>query len=499
MPIPIIEHLKPDPSVGMRCDAARLAADLQREHPELAASGEFRELVAETIDGGPTLHLDDLSEIARLDPGDDVRFYQERARLRAGDGDFVAACGEPVDGYEEYCCETLGLGAPRWLRPPPLRNRLRISEACWEDDSVRELLLTQMRSGELTNVHPHMGTFAVWELAKLLRDESGSPLRVIAPPPRLTKWVNNKVAFAETVLRLFGPESVPRTESAWNLAILAKRVKDLAEEAEAIGLKLPDAVGGAGNIVMPTEPMRGKPLAEIQRLLHTAAAAIDWRCDRELLVDVWETNALCSPSAQLWIPPQRDGAPIVEGIFQQVTEGIEGAFTGAVPAQLPAAIEQQIVDRCWLLAELFQRLGYVGRCSFDLVLVGEDLESCRSEFIECNGRWGGTSLPMTLMNRLFGDWASQPFAIRVFHHISGLEKVSFRRLLDHFQDDLFDVRTKAGSLVFHNPGRLQCQSGISAIMLGATQDEAAGKVCRDLGRRLVELARGHAAQENGEP
>ena len=69
-----------------------------------------------------------------------------------------------------------------------------------------------------------------------------------------------------------------------------------------------------------------------------------------------------------------------------------------------------MVTRSWLLAVLFQRLGYVGRCSFDLLVVGESLATARAEFLECNGRWGGTSGPMMLMNRLFGDWATRPYA-----------------------------------------------------------------------------------------
>ena len=284
-----------------------------------------------------------------------------------------------------------------------------------------------------------MGTFAVWELAALLHAETGSPLKVVAPVPRLSRWANNKVAFAETVRRLFGAEFVPRTESAWNMAILAQRVQSLAEEAEAIGLKLPDAAGGDGNVVLQTASLRGRSLAEIQQFLKRAVAVLEWRGERELLVDIWEADVLCSPSVQLWIPPERQGTPVVEGLFVQIMEGKEGMFVGPLPAQFPAALNQEIADRCWLLARLFQRLGYVGRCLFDLILIGDDLQNCRMEFIECNGRWGGTSLPMTLMNRVFSDWMTQPFAVQVFHHIEGLNKVSFAELFDVFQDDLFDV------------------------------------------------------------
>lgn len=488
MPVPVVEQHKADPPARMRRKAERLAETLLRAHPELAAAAEFRDLVPERLEPGPTLHLEDLSEIARIDPGEDVRFYQDRARLRAGDGDCVASCGDPIDGHEAYCRDLLGLGSPQWLRPRPLRNRMRIAEACWEDPAVREALVAKLRTGDLEFLHPHMGTFAVWELAALLSEAGGRPLKVVAPPPRLTNWVNNKVAFAETVARLFGEDFVPRTESAWNLALLARRVAELADRAEAIGLKRPDAGGGGGNVLLRAARLRGKPLVAVERIVKEAARAIDWRGERELLVDVWETNVVCSPSVQLWIPPRLDGPPTVEGTFRQLTEGERGMFVGAAPAQFPDALSRDLADRCWLLGRLFQQLGYVGRCSFDLILVGPDLRDCRPEFIECNGRWGGTSLPMTLMNRLVGDWARRPFALQVFHHIDGLQHVSFAELLAFFDRDLFDVRTQRGSVIFYNPGRLPSQSGISAIVLGESWDQAAGEARRNVEVRMHQLA-----------
>ena len=96
-----------------------------------------------------------------------------------------------------------------------------------------------------------------------------------------------------------------------------------------------------------------------------------------------------TPSVQLWIPPRLQGPPMVEGIFAQALANCVGTFQGSSKSDLPGSLSQEIVNSSWQLAELFQRLGYVGRCSFDLILVGDNLGSCRPEFIECNGRWGG--------------------------------------------------------------------------------------------------------------
>lgn len=488
MLIPTVAHEQADPPTRLINATEQLLKVLPREHPELKTSDEFKKLTPSELTDSPTLHLDDLSEIALIETTEN-RFYQDRARLRAFSGDLVASCSDKNDGYEEYCRDFLGLGSPDWLRPQPLSRPESIAQACWDDVEVRYQLCEKLREGELSYIHPSMGTLAVWELAELLSEETGVPLHVIAPPPRITSWVNNKVAFTETVQRLFGSQLAPTTRSAWNQAHLAKKVQELAGKSTAIGLKLPDSAGGEGNIVLQTAPLRGKSLTEIDQIVRAAVSNLDWKFDREMLVDVWETNVLSSPSCQLWIPPAESGPPIVEGIFTQTTIGEQGTFYGATSAQLPADVRREIVDDCWLLGKLYQGLGYLGRCSFDLILVGDDLQDCRIEFIECNGRWGGTSLPMTLMNRIFGDFKSRPFAIRIFQPIQGLDRLSFAELLTEFEHDLFDIRTGNGSLIFFNPGRIRYCSGVSAIVLGISWEDAAGRACQDFMNRLDATAR----------
>src|SRR5690606_34224305 len=73
----------------------------------------------------------------------------------------------------------------------------------------------------------------------------------------------------------------------------------------------------------------------------------------------------------------------------------------------------RIAREAVLLASLFQQLGYFGRCSFDTILVGPDPATAEVHWAECNGRGGGTSIPMTLVNRLTGDWAETPLAVVV--------------------------------------------------------------------------------------
>jgi hypothetical protein len=470
-PFPIRAHDRPDPSPGETAAAERLAEELLRELPALALPDALRRLVPARLEPGPTLHVDDLTSIRFLDQGREARFYQERARLRAGDGDVVATSLPVAEGYETYCRERLGLGAVEWLHPAPTRRPLCIAEACWEDERVRADLTARLRAGRLAWLHPHMGTKAIWQLALLLSEEAGRALPVIAPPPAVSKWVNDKVAFSRVVCRLFGEALIPRTASACNFALLAQRLQSLSRQCPVVGIKLQDSAGGDGMLVLNSERFLGRRLSAIRDDLKQLLPALKWSGESELLIDTWETEIVCSPSAQVWIPPKAAGEPVVEGLFVQTFAGGTAEFIGSRPAVLPPPQRREIVNRCWLLARLFQRLGYVGRCSFDLILVGPSAEQSRPEFVECNGRWGGTSAPMTLMNRLFGDWAAQPYFSCVCTS-AALAGRTFMELLTLLGDDLYDRRTGEGALILSLPGRLAVRTAIDVIALGPTTDAA---------------------------
>ena len=124
--IPIVEHDRAAPTPEQCAAVDRLAGELARDNPSLAIPEEFRSLVPETLDDMATLHLDDFSEIPLLDQSQEVWHLQQRARLRAGDGDFVVCSAPAVDGYQEYCRDYLGLGSPRWLVPRRRGPALRV-------------------------------------------------------------------------------------------------------------------------------------------------------------------------------------------------------------------------------------------------------------------------------------------------------------------------------------------------------------------------------------
>jgi hypothetical protein len=454
----ILSHYQARPSSADRHRASALAQTLRREQPRLAPRGEFPHLRARRLEDGPVLHLDDLSAITLPEGYGSIDFLEDRARLRACDGDLIVTRIRPAEGYESYCRQRLGLGSVRWIRARPQGPRRHLAASCWVDRMTR----AELRRAEFEFIHPHMGSFAVWALADLLARSRHRPLQVIAPPPSLTRAVNDKLWFADVVGRLLGQEMLPRTHRVSNYTTMAYVVRHLSSGSRRVVIKRTDSVGGGGNLVLDARRFRARPLGKIRPQLKSLLTALEWRGATSLLVGSWETDVLAAPSAQLWIPPLEAGEPLVEGLFDQLIGGREGYFEGTRPASLPKAIAGQIAESAWLLGRLFQQLGYVGRCSFDLILVGSDLPSCRIQLVECNGRWGGASLPMTLLNSVLGDWTAHAFAcldcpIRPPAGGSDAEpavesrRVRFRALLQALEPVLYDTRTGEGELILYNP------------------------------------------------
>lgn len=473
MKLPIISRFQPTVREEEKRRAKALAEQIRREQPQLDwEKDSFRNLVVtEPITDAPTLHLDDFSEIPVIGTMDNSRILQQRARLRAVEGDWVALAFPIERGYSEYCQQRLGLGKVQWLSLSDHRNNPRqLALECWQDRKVRHELIQAIRSKGLRYIHPHISTLHVWELAALLNNSARVPIHVIGPTPAMARWANDKIEFSRTAAQLLGTKLVPHTESAFNFATLAKKVMRLAASNERLCIKFPYGTGGQGNFVIPSAQLRGKSLFDVHIYLKTLLKNYRWPQTGRVLIDVWETNVLCSPSVQTWIPPLRIGEPIVEELFEQVITGESGNFIGSRPANLPASLEEKIIHDGYLLAYLFQQLGYVGRCSFDLILVGDDVENCHPEYIECNARWGGSSTPMTLANRLGVVENNQTYAVRTID-VKMLDQFEFASLWRFMDKTLYDHNNGQGNFILLNPARIKEQAGIDVMAIGGSAKE----------------------------
>jgi hypothetical protein len=128
------------------------------------------------------------------------------------------------------------------------------------------------------------------------------------------------------------------------------------------------------------------------------------------------------------------------------------------------AWQERAAGEALQLATLFQGLGYFGRCSFDAVLIGRDERYTELHWVECNGRWGGVSIPMTLANRLTGDWTRTPPVIIERVALHG-RRHPLQELLDGLRDELYRAGGPGHGLVILSPGRIEQGTGFEALVL----------------------------------
>ena len=444
----------------------------------------------------PVLHLDDVSGIPFLDGIPGVEEYQHRAGTRAGEGDLFAATTQPVPGYEHYCRTALGLGSAEAVIAEPVDPAVAVARACRRGAALDTLVARAQDAGGLA-IHPYMGIEAVWELAADVADHSGAPVHVLAPPPPVTWLANDKKTLSQLVDALLGPDYLVETFSANQTRRLAEHLADLASRHRRVALKRLRCASAMGNLVFDSIHVDTSPIPDLTAEVDAFLERTAWDGEQDVLAVAWE-EAFSSPSTQIWIPLPDEGPPRLEGIYEQLLEGDACIFVGSRPSSLPAAIEEQLAHASLTVATALQQLGYVGRCSFDFLAVGDPEGDFRTPFVECNGRWGGTSTPMSLLDRLLAQRRSdgQPFEPCSDHgpprpHYRAQDFVhpqlvgaAFTDVLDAVGDALYDPGTGRGTFAFYNVGPLVGSGKLDVIAVAGSHEESEAAVHDELPKRL---------------
>ena len=426
--------------------------------------------------GTRAIHLDDFAAIPFLDGVSGVEHYQHRARLRARGGDFYVASTPASAGYEGYCREVLGLGAVELLAVDPAGDRLAIARACMENRALLDRLGALARRGGLV-VEPFLGTEAIWDLAAAVVAETGARVRVLAPPPPVTWIANDKANFEDLVTAVLGPGFLPESRRSASAEALARALLELSAAGPSVALKRLRCASAMGNEVFESAAIRRHGLPGVLDVVRGFLERTGWEGDEDVLAVCWEP-ATSSPSTQWWLPPSGSGEPILGGVYEQILAGEEGVFVGSRPSGLAAEVEERIVSQSGQVAAALQRLGYVGRCSFDHLVLPDD----RVVFTECNGRWGGTSTPMNLVDRL-SPAARPPYQAQAFVHPE-LRGTTFHQLLARFGDTVLDRGSEAGRFLLYNVGPLKQFGKFDVVALGSSRSHVDELMTVELPRLL---------------
>ncbi len=411
--------------------------------------------------GRATLHIDDVSGVPFLQDIVGVQFYQLRTRVRARTGDLYAAACAGIPDYEAYCRDRLGLGAPAFVQAAAVGPPIEVAEACRQGAAFDAIVAAAERAGALV-IHPYMGIDAVWALADDVARAAGVEVQVLGPPPPVTWFANDKAhvtALANALVApTLGTPSTVATVATADPLEMAEALAAMARRYPRVALKMTRFASAMGNRVFDSSALVGLARDQLEALVRDYLSEKAWAPGQVVLVVQWIDMAP-SPSTQLWIPPQGQGEPTVEGIYEQLLEGPERVFLGSVPSSLSPAVHRWLEEASLLVARTYQALGYVGRCSFDFILDGD-----QPLFVECNGRWGGTSSPMHLVDRLFPN-GRPAYRARDFVCEAWAGR-SFGALAARLGDLLYDARTGQGRFVLYNVGCLEPFGKFDVIALG---------------------------------
>lgn len=454
-----------------------VAREFEEEHDLKRRLRPFDRLRYRASDAGTrAVHLDDFAAIPFLDGVRGVEHYQHRARLRARGGDFYVASTPAPAGYERYCREVLGLGAGELLAVDPGGDRLAIARACMANRALLDRLGALARRGGLV-LEPFMGTEAIWDLAAAVAADTGARVRVLAPPPPVTWIANDKANFEDLVTAVLGPGFLPESRRSASPEGLARALLELSEAGPAVALKRLRCASAMGNEVFESAALRRRGFPGVLDIVRGFLERTGWEGEEDVLAVCWE-QATSSPSTQWWLPPPGGGEPRLDGVYEQILAGEEGVFVGSRPSGLATEVEERIVSQSGRVADALQRLGYVGRCSFDHLALPDG----RVVFTECNGRWGGTSTPMNLVDRLYPGGRPPYQAQDVVH--PELVGLTFEQLLARFGDAVHDRGPGEGRFLLYNVGPLERFGKFDVVALGSSRSHVEELMTRELPRRL---------------
>ncbi len=422
---------------------------------------------------GPELHLEDVSDIPGVSGVPGVARYQHRARVRARGGDLYAAVLAPPDGYEAYNQNRLGFAGPEFVLADPGEAPLAVAEACRHGAAFEQICAFTRAHGGL-RIHPYMGIESVWALGADIRGATGQEVGVVAPAPPVTWIANDKVAFDAVVALVLGADWLVESVDCEGLEETVQALEQMARRYGVVGLKRLRSASAMGNRVVRPEHLE---TIGARGIVTDFLAATEWCGEDKVQVVAWFETDL-SPSTQLWIPPLGAGKPRLDGVYEQLLLGDEKVFLGSRPARFDSATIERIGRASLVVAEAFQALGYHGRCSFDLLVVGEgDIY-----FTECNGRWGGTSTPMHLVDRIFPG--QRPLYRAQDFMSEALVGLPFLDLVERFGESLYDRSSGQGRYLLYNVGPLVDRGKFDVIALGERQAEVDRAIEEDIPRLL---------------
>ena len=470
-PLTIVPCCKPKLDKEDKARVQTIANRLIRDEPALGAGTHFAPLVKQGLSNAPALIFGDQQEIS-LFSGNIPSLLEYRMAVLAQPGDIVAV-HQRDKAFEDYLSKHLNLTDITFIDPQTARgdHLTPMSIECRTNTRMHSAINPIARNAGKLQLLAFNTTGNVWRLAQDISQRCEVEVSVAGPSPRVARRANNKIWFTNRVRELLGSDALPPTHGVFGPAAAAGHIARLAKRHPRVVLKIPDSAGSVGNIAFDSDDLSGKNVADIRNDLLEVLQSRGWHERYPVLVGVWDCDVVSSPSVQIWMPLETEGLPIVEGVFEQSVQGEAGTFIGARRAALSQRLHDQLVREAMLFACLFQKLGYYGRCSFDAIISQTPGARRSLHWIECNARWGGVSIPLTLANNVQPSDPHSGFVV-VQQSLGDANSFSTGQAINLLDGLLYDRHKSSSGLILLSPPRQNMEMRINFLAIADAQKTA---------------------------
>lgn len=405
--------------------------------------------------------------------------YFPRAFLRSKEGDIILGVDSISKTYKEYLRLYLDWDEVHYLElQPALKNeKSALFLSLLSDFNAHKKILNffQKEKRDLI-LHPALGNIYAWESARLLKELGCKNIKVLAPLPKVTSLFNNKDFFCTIIGELLGKDHIIECKIANSVLELFKNIRIMAAYSNRIAVRIPHLGGGVGQVMLTKDDMLLK--GSFEKKVFEWMDKIGQIPTEEMPFQItrWEDHVLASPAVNIWIPPEINADPIIEGVFEQWFWPKDPfSFSGSHVSQLPKNLIAKIEHQAYQIACLLKKMHYIGQCGLDAIICGPSLNHASIKFVECNGRWGGSSNTMNFMNRIFGDYSKQPYAARQWQKPKECE-LEIDELFNLLDDILYQPsKNPHGWAIISGIGFFSFKGVIDLITIGSSYEEAADR------------------------
>ncbi len=433
------------------------------------------QLSTEIPENARALVIDNHSSLPATQDAPKIIQRTGRAFVRARGSDCVVGTIDEVAGYREYAQQFLGLDLPQYIQLSlPSNEKPNVSFSALQDDPQAQKILEEqyLSQGPLI-IHPYIGSESAWRVAHALEEKWGHGLKMLAPLPHVTRLANNKNQFLGLVEATLGAKWAIRWFEVADLDACVQKVVDLAQSGERSVIRLSNGATGLGTRVFEAHELARLSRAEVELRIREWLEQKEWTPSGgvSLQVAVWEKEVLVSPSVHAWIPPSAVGLPIIEAVTDQIF-GPSGdiACIGCCTTSLPPQVLERITRSAGRLTRVLQRLGYIGRCSFDVIVCGPNPAQSEIRYVECNGRWGSTTMTLTLLNRVLGDCRVDTFLHQELS-LPQLHGQSLSGVVQALDEVLYRADTRSGWAMLYNVACIEALGLLDVIILGDSHSQ----------------------------